>query len=159
MDGTTVVHEGMIKPTPTCGVPPPRPASNGIAQHPAARAAEGPPSRVSSRTADTASQPMDQALGHNIIVEVNGCENKEMHAVAAQNPPSHATPADPSLAPNEAYHNSKVRDWETLPYKSWRRCRQFKLETLFYKSWGLCSGSRLETLPYKSERTERTPSL
>ena len=30
-DGTTVVHEGMIKPTPYRGVPPPRPASSGIA--------------------------------------------------------------------------------------------------------------------------------
>ena len=105
VDGTTVVHEGMIKPTPTCGVPPPRPASSGIAQHPAARAAEGPPSLVSRRTADTASQPMDQALGHNIIAKVNGCENKEMHAVAAHNPPAMPSLLTRPMPPSHARIN------------------------------------------------------
>ena len=64
--------------------------------HPAARAAEGPPSRVSSRTADTASQPMDQALGHNIIEEINGCENKERCRRTV--PSSHHAPAHPPHA-------------------------------------------------------------
>ena len=73
--------------------------------HPAARAAEGPPSRVSSRTADTASQPMDQALGHNNIAEVNGCENKEMHAVAAQSPPAMTRLPTLPMPPSHARNN------------------------------------------------------
>ena len=81
--------------------------------HPAARAAERPPTRVSSRTADTASQPMDQALGHNIIVEVNGCENKEMHAVAAQNPPAMPRLLTHPMPPSHArIKKLRRRDWD-----------------------------------------------
>ena len=74
--------------------------------HPAARAAERPPTRVSSRTADTASQPMDQALGHNIIEEVNGCENKEMHAVAAQSHPAITRQPTLPMPPSHARINN-----------------------------------------------------
>ena len=115
--------------------------------HPAARAAERPPTRVSSRTADTASQPMDQALGHNIIVEVNGCENKEMHAVAAQYPSSQAaclpSPRPPAMRGSK---KSKGRDWETSPW-----LQAVQAGALLYKNWGLCSGSKRETSPCKSD--------